>query len=57
MKSASPGSKESSEIVTEKGLGAYIRRGHILFAIVAIVTIGVATMLTLVLLKLITEGP
>jgi hypothetical protein len=57
MKSASPQSGESPATVTEKGLAAYIRRGHIFYAIIAILTIGIATTLTLVLLKLITAGP
>jgi hypothetical protein len=57
MKVASPDSRDSSATVTEKGLTAYIRRGHIFFAIIAILTIGVATTLALVLLKLITAGP
>jgi hypothetical protein len=57
MDTTSPQSGKSSTTESEKGLSAYIRRGHIFFAVIAILTIGVATTLALVLLKLITAGP
>jgi hypothetical protein len=57
MKPSSPQSGESPATITERGLVAYIHRGRIFFAIIAILTIGIATTLALVLLKLITAGP
>ena len=44
--------KGSSEHATQQA-----HRVHVLFEIVAILAVGVATMLALVLLKLITAGP
>jgi hypothetical protein len=48
-------------MVTKKGSSENAsqqkHRGHLFYEIVAILTIGVATMLALVLLQLITAGP
>jgi hypothetical protein len=56
VESSSPQSREPPA-TRETGLVAYIHRGRIFFAIIAILTIGIATTLALVLLKLITAGP
>lgn len=61
MKAASSNAPGDHSPVGEKGSSEHAsqqkHRGHIFYEIIAILVIGVATMLALVLLQMITAGP
>jgi hypothetical protein len=61
MKTASSNAPGDQSPVSEKGSSEHasqqVHRGHVFYEIIAILAIGVATMLALVLLQLITAGP